>query len=219
MKIYRSLLAACFIFNVAALAAPKQVFIGAGQFICNEPLRFWSGDAAAIEVLSNRMLLEPEVHLLSKALTAPLELDDTSYHPCGLEEGLYSHTFSFKVPQAREQQRYLLKFAPDGTNLLFAVYPDWLREQVARKAAHYEIMIDPKHSGAVKFFAPFESEPTDPVKRPILKIVHSEHELLLQKSLSKIIWKTNCDNLDADDPSHALRFEALLDTLKTSNSK
>jgi hypothetical protein len=201
--------------SVSSFAAPTKVFLGAGEFISEKPLRYWSGDAAELQILSHRLLPEPEVHLLSKALTAPVRLEDMNYQASKLEDGHYAHIVTFTAPEPREQQRYLLKFGPDGTNLLFDVYPVWLREQVVRKAAAYEIRIEPKHSGAAQFFAPFESESRDQQKRPILKIVHSEHELVIRQSPKKIIWKTNCDALDTADPSHVLRFEALLNTLKT----
>lgn len=201
--------------GVSSFAAPTKVFLGGGEIVSEAPLRYWGGDAVALQILSHRPLPEPEVHVLAKALTAPLRLEGMDYQASKLEEGLYSHIVSFTAPEPREQQRYLLKFGPEGMNLLFDVYPAWLREQVARKAAAYKIQIEPKHSGAGEFFAQFESENPEPQKRPTLKIVHSEHELVIRQSPQKIVWKTNCDALDAADPSHVLRFEALLDTLRT----
>ncbi len=198
-----------------AFAEPVELFLSSATALPDEPLRGWGGRAAEFHIYSNRRLSEPQAFVLSQKLTAPVQLHAANFQSREIEPGLYLNEYAFAFPKSRAQQRYLLQFEGEGLSLVMDVFPVWLREQVARKAKAYSIQIEPEHARAEQFFTDLGVDMTIRAKRPTLHLVHSEHELVFRESSAEVIWQVNCDTLDANDPGPVLRFEALLEALKT----
>lgn len=208
-----------FFLGSVANAAPAEVFLSPELKLPQEPARFWAGEPATLRIFAHRQLADPEIYLLSKALAAPLQVEVRQDRSSRTESGLFLHEFTFTAPEPRLQQRYLLRYPGAGLGLSFDVYPQWLRQQVAGKAAAYSIRIQEPTSQAKDFFAHFQSEDARPGKRPVLEVVPSQQEVLIRVSRNRTIWKTNYGRLDASDPMQTVHFEAILDTLNELNQE
>lgn len=200
-------------------AAPIQVFLGPDLALPKQPPSFWGGETARLHVYSNKEIFEHETYLITTEMSLKCNLDKEVDLPYMTKGGLFLHELSFIAPETKvSRQRYLILY-DEGLLLYFDVFPQWLREQVKRKAAAYSIEINEPSSNVQDFFNPFLIDAPKQDKRPVLEIIHSEHEILLQRSGNKVAWKTNFTQLDANDPIQTLRFEKILDTLAELNQK
>ncbi len=194
-------------------ATAADVFLSSELTLPPEPPRFWAGEPASLNVYSHRLLSNPKIYVLSDLLAAPVEIKFVADHSLQTPSGLFLHAFSITAPETRLPQRYTLRYPEADLGLNFEVYPQWLRQQVAAKAALFSIRLQNPTSQATDFIALFQSKIPDEDRRPELEIVSSEDDLLVRITRNRFIWKTNFNRLDAKDPRNTVRFETVLDTL------